>query len=274
MSSPDEIRFKEQARASVKKSAKQNLGKTKEKSRAAFKTKISAERAEKVSERRSTRTKRRPIEDIIKGKIRFAGPRYTAADNRLAGGKHSSATLGPGCTSGLGSDSKADKPGAMARARAAYGIAFISGHLLNADFGGDGADSANLTILTGAANSSHKAFDSPVLKAVGALANVYKDLYALGMDVEDLSYGIKVTIDTLPGTWSDKFPGSCISNGLSCTAEVVNRPDEDAIIAKLPAEADRILGWENKLEATETAMDGVDELIAQANDNGEVDNAE
>jgi hypothetical protein len=265
------------AREGVKKAAlKKSSAKTKEKSRSGFKEKISDLRDEVVAEKRkSARTTRKPIEAIIAAKRHFAGPGYTPADNKGAGGKHSWATLGPGCTAGLGSDSQADKPGAIVRARREYNIDFISGHLLNADFDGDGKDSANLTILTSAANGSHKGFDGPVLKAVGILASAYKSLYGLGMDVDALKYGIKVAIDTLEEVWSDDYPGTCISAGLSCSAEVVGRPTGDEILASLPAdESLRVAGWAAKLIAAESIMDNVEELVNQANAHRDVDNSE
>jgi hypothetical protein len=273
MTSPEE-RLKERIRAGVK-SGEINKDRVKAKKEASRKEGLGDRREKAVATRRSTRTVRKPVEAIIAAKVHIDGPYYTPADNVRAGGKRSRATLGPGAVGGLGSDSVSDKPAAITRAREVYEIAFISGHLLNADFGGAGEESSNLTILTPGANGSHKSFDSPVLKAVRELANVYKSLHVLGMDVEALNYGIKVVVSTKAGTWAASSPGNCISTGLTCTAEVVGRPSEATILAELPpAEADRVTGWAAKLEAAKDLMASVGGFVAEANDNGDVDNSQ
>jgi hypothetical protein len=165
-----------------------------------------------------------PRKSISKSAINidyFAGPSYVKANHPWAGGKCSTATLGPAALKEMGSDSDPKKPAAIERARQEYGIRFISGHLLNAELGGDGNNSDNLTILTPTANSNHKGFDNPVKEAIRGLRKVYEILLKYKVELENVKYGIKVSIATKDIVWAENYPGNCISNGLTCTAEVV-----------------------------------------------------
>jgi hypothetical protein len=194
-------------------------------------------------------------------------PKYTAAADARAGGCHSSAVLGPGAYLSGNSDSDPRLPSAIDRARDTYGIGFFSGHLLNAELGGDGKNTRNLTILTPAANSAHKGFDDNVKFAVAELKKAYTQLTRLGIDVRKLKYGIRVDVKTVDTVWADTYPGLCISNGLECEAEVVGVPDPDALAADV---ADR----DTKVLDAIEAMDLVTKFVLKANANGDVDNSQ
>lgn len=205
----------------------------------------------------------------------FAGPRYEAATDHLwAGGKHSSATLGPGCLLSANSDADPDLPRAIAKAREEYpGLSFKAGHLLNAELGGDGKDAANITILTATANSSHRAFDNPIKKAVAELRKAYVAMGRLGIDVTTLNYGIQVDIEIDDDRWGDDFPDNCIAEGLNCTAGVSNEPDVDNLLGtKFPDEADRPTRWRANLAAANAAIAKVSEFVDEAETAGAIRN--
>lgn len=104
------------------------------------------------------------------------------------GCKDSSSVLRPHHTitgSGLGTDAKPNVPKALAdlQKNNFFGDTFVSGHVMNADFGGVGSDAGNQTILTSAANTAHKGgWESPVKKAQYFMTLVIKALrsFALG----------------------------------------------------------------------------------------------
>lgn len=110
------------------------------------------------------------------------GPTYEPAPNTKAGGQASRVVLGPSNTSGLGSNSQSDKPPAILTARANLPAEnnFISGHLVNADFGGAG-ESCNVVVLTTKANGDHKNyFESKVRILQYKLYKYYKAIADIG----------------------------------------------------------------------------------------------
>jgi hypothetical protein len=104
------------------------------------------------------------------------------------GCKDSSSVLRPhhGITgAGLGTDAKSDVPEALEDLQAAnfFADTFVSGHVMNADFGGVGSDPGNQTILTSMANSVHKGgWEGPVKKAQYFMTLVVKALRGFELD--------------------------------------------------------------------------------------------
>lgn len=150
-------------------------------------------------------------------------PDYHWASDKRAGGCDSSAILSPRGFTGGGSDANPNKPAAMKAARKRYGThQVVAGHLLNADFGGKGKDSDNLTILSAKGNSNHKEFDEPLKKAGAQLKEAYRTVLADGC-IEDFStvkMGIKISVKTGRGTWGTTYPDNCIFNELICQASL------------------------------------------------------
>lgn len=216
----------------------------------------------------STRRARVRVESLP---LFVSAPEYTRGSPRGAGGAMSKAILGPRSLFGMGTDADSRLPAAIDDARSHYRIPFIAGHLLNADFGGDGTAAANLTILTPRANSAHKRFDNPIKTAVGYLKNVYEHLSRLYVPIDRLSYGIAVKIGVSGPSyvWDSRYPGNCISQYLSCEARVMKEAQVyEYYHSRDPGNRDTERTWNTVL----TLMASVTALVEQANDNDLVDN--
>ena len=163
----------------------------------------------------------------------------------------------------MGSDAKSTLPQAIVSARAAHGIVFKAGHLLNADFFGNGEDSSNLTILTPSANTSMTAFDNPIKSAVAELERLYLLLSHNRVEISQIEYGITVTITVSAGKWGRAYPNNCIATRVTCEAEISGADDLDSALDALePTERDEA-----------TAIQGrIADLIGQANASGDIDN--
>jgi hypothetical protein len=118
------------------------------------------------------------------------------------GCKDSSSVLRPHHTitgSGLGTDAKPNVPKALADLQKAnfFDDTFVSGHVMNADFGGVGTDPGNQTILTSGANSVHKGgWETPVKKAQYFMTLVIRALRCFALD----STGTGV-VDDIESNW-------------------------------------------------------------------------
>lgn len=169
-----------------------------------------------------SRLRKPPFSQALKGVKRFfRGPSYQAAKNSKAGGVHSQAILGPEAFTGAGTDANSNLPSAIKDARNSYSqTKFIAGHLLNADFGGDGKDAKNLTILTSQANSNHKNFDNPLKQAGAELKKAYEALWNDGIDISKVQIGIEVSVKTGSATWGSAYPDNCIFTELQCSAKL------------------------------------------------------
>lgn len=158
----------------------------------------------------------------------YAGPAYTRSRvGAAAGGENSSATVSPRGFTEVESDADSNLPSAIKTARRAYSAkSFKAGHLLNAQFGGSGTDSKNLTILTAAANGSHKAFDNPLKEALRQLKKAFHALWEsedrqgrpLSISNYELGVSIRVEVDTTP--WGTASPDKYIFKQLLCSASL------------------------------------------------------
>lgn len=188
-------------------------------------------------------------------------------------------TLGPKQQLGqVGTNSSGIYPLAKADAEATYtDQTFVSGHVVNADFGGPDAAS-NMTILTSSANGQQKLFDNHVKNARNALYAVYKDLASLGpIDpnfFDNLKYGIKldIRVGVAGGVWDANYPGNCISNSITLTATVENEVNVQNAIANANTVFTNprqivLKGLPNRLTA-------VFNEIVTANSGSPIDNAE
>lgn len=147
-------------------------------------------------------------------------PAYEAHSRPSAGGACSTAILGPNSLIEMGSDADSNKPPAIASARETYPeCSFKAGHLLNADFGGDGKMSKNLTILSAKGNSNHKNFDNNVKQALYHLKKLYELLSNAFVDISDIDYGVEVKIQTSFETWGENPPDCYICDHLKCSAK-------------------------------------------------------
>jgi hypothetical protein len=147
------------------------------------------------------------------------------------------AILGPGGNWSRNSDADRKAIPAIVPAEAAYPQhGFKAGHLLNAEFGGSGSDANNLTILSSAANSAMRAFDNAIKAAVTTtLKHAYTCANNAGIDVTTLTYGIRLTITTTGGFWSNHagHPGYLLANNVTCVAAIVGEPAIPALEAVL-----------------------------------------
>ena len=154
----------------------------------------------------------------------FEAPVYTAERPPAAGGKLSMAWLGPNSFVSRNSDANPKLPKAIEDARKAYPEkSFKAGHLLNAQFGGDGQNPNNLTILTAAANASHKNFDNPLgdKGAMHWLKKMYEQLSNWYFDIKNLKYGVKIEVGVLGTKWKlQQYPDNCIATKLITTAQI------------------------------------------------------
>lgn len=208
------------------------------------------------------------VEDIVY--LNGGDPAYTPADRTGAGGRLSTATLGPSANHSTNSKAKSSALPVIAPANAAYPqYHFKTGHLLNEVFGGAGDDADNLTILTISANGLHDNFDGNIKDAVEQLWKAYIALSKVGIDVTQLGYGIQVSIATTGSYWSDDttVPEYYICTGLVCTAAIVGTPS-DALLAT----AIKVTGYQERLKEARTAMANVLAFVNAANAGGNVPN--
>lgn len=168
----------------------------------------------------------------------------------------------------MGSDADSDLPKGIKLAREKYPRkVFVSGHLLNAEFGGDGEDAENLTILTSKANANHKSFDNPIKDALDTLKKLYELLAKHFVDISKIEYGVRVSVTTSRDKWGPNAPEKYICNELICKADLVDAIDpedlknieEDKLEDKVIMEANRFIR-------------NIKEYIRKANRHGKVSN--
>ena len=206
----------------------------------------------------------------------FDDPDDAPTSGGYRGCKKVTATLGPKQQFGqAGSDATGSYPKALAKASSTYkDQTFISGHVLNADFGGPNLP-RNTTILTSSANGQQKTFDSNIKAARNALHLVYSTLAQCGPKAStfftNLGYGIKIVITLDDDAWADDYPGNCISTEMRLTATVVNE-------AKVTAAAADTSKFNNavpsKLNGIAGQLQNVQNLVDTANTGNVVDNRE
>jgi hypothetical protein len=156
-----------------------------------------------------------------------------------------------------GTDADPNVPAALPVAKPIFpGEVFISGHIINAEFGGAGDDPGNQTILVSGANSQHH-FDEHVKAAWYQMTKAWEELsrFATGSKgqayMEDLqkNWAIHVVGVVDASSWYDKYisdpvlksnatvkkkyPLDCISTKVVFTAKELNGPTEDDIAKNL-----------------------------------------
>lgn len=207
--------------------------------------------------------------------VKGGDPRYWWASDKRAGGRKASAILGPVLWGG-GSDADPKLPKAIEAAKEAHpGETFFSGHILNADYGGDGKRGDNLTILTASANSSNKRFDQGVKRAVDQLHKVYSAFREAHVDqslFEEWGYGIEIEVEVdQHDTWGDEYPDNCIAGRLICRAAVVGQDGPRGALLFMGLDqlelSDRI---ERLMDEVETTVAGVREVEVENLPSGEI----
>lgn len=183
----------------------------------------------------------------------------TPETDARAGGKMVEAFLGPKSLNEMGTDANSHLPRAINKAREKYPKChFKSGHILNADFGGDGNDYANMTILTASANSSMQGFDNHVRNALRLLKDFHKSYQMV--DINKYMTRIKLVIKVSSAKWStDVYPDNCIAKYVRCRAKLCHNKFEGADLAPYK---DRI-DWD---------IEKINEEIGKANNHSMVDN--
>jgi hypothetical protein len=133
---------------------------------------------------------------------------------------------------------------------------FISGHVLNAEFGGVGANSANQTVLTTAANSQHH-FDENVKSAWVNMTKAWEEMCKFVVDDDGKTYtndllknwAIHIEAVVSDESWYDTYkidptlkadpkvlkvyPLDCVAAQVEFTAKELNGPTVEAIAEKL-----------------------------------------
>lgn len=136
------------------------------------------------------------------------------------------------------------------------GERFISGHMINADFGGDHTKAANQTVLTHAANSQHD-FDDAIKSAAKVMGRACYEMgresnaTGVGIYLDKLyaEWAIKINVTVGATSWADdgvlqndpivkalppgKYPLSAVSTQIVFEAKAENTPDTDAIAKNL-----------------------------------------
>ena len=160
-----------------------------------------------------------PFETAVASLKIFDGPSYTSSGILEAGGKRSSATLGPHALISVNSDANSSLPSYIVAARKKYPDSYLkAGRLLNAQFGGDGNDANNLTILSASGNANHRAFDNKVVEAITSLRKAYYVLWQDDIDIINVLVGIEVVISvSIDEPWDGETQ---IFSKLSCGARV------------------------------------------------------
>jgi len=106
-----------------------------------------------------------------------------------------------------GSDAQSTIPAAIVDIKGLFpGESFISGHVINAEFGGQGADPGNQTILTTGANSQHH-FDESVKSAWQKMTKAWEEMYRFAIDSAGRKY-----MDELRGKWAIEITGTVDAN--------------------------------------------------------------
>ena len=156
-----------------------------------------------------------------------------------------------------GTDALPNVPQALVDIKTLFpGEKFISGHVLNAEFGGDGSNHANQTVLTSGANSQHH-FDEHVKSAWIYMTRAWEEMYRFAQDataktyMEDLqkdwAIHIEATVDdnswypALKAAVTNSYPLDCVTTRVEFTATEVNGPTEEDIADALkidPAKMD------------------------------------
>ncbi len=215
--------------------------------------------------------------DVITAPAYTVFPRPAGAKVGSARGcRTASITIGPriGVETNTKSDADSDLPHAIKDVKRRYpGYGWVAGHVINADFGGDGTLNANMTCLTSSANGTNKAFDEPVKKARKTLHDAYSLMRQCGAQdtfFNEQEYGIKITAELSEDTWSENYPGNCISNSMQLNAEIVGEPSGDELRAVMTIARGPSL--EKDIEQVEAHMDRIRELIQEANDDSLVEN--
>lgn len=220
---------------------------------------------------RPSRRRRVRVSDLP---VYFSAPAYTPSTSRRAGGRYSSATLGPNGYSSRGTDADSSLPSAITSARSAYNISFKAGHLLNADFGGNGRESANLTILTPRANAIMRGFDDPLKNAMTTLRSAYEDLSRLYLPIGELRYGIKIEVSTSGPdyVWGTDSPAKYISSYIRCSATILGEEKINDWYAGYVAGGEGDHATDDLWTSVLGKMAGVQLLVSQANQVDMIDN--
>lgn len=157
-----------------------------------------------------------------------------------------------------GSDAITSVPQALVDIKAFFpGEKFISGHVLNAEFGGVGSNPANQTVLTSGANSQHH-FDEHVKSAWIYMTRAWEEMYRFAGDATTKSYmkdlreswaiHIQATVDD--SSWyaafkadpaiTTPYPLDCVTTQVTFTAAEVNGPTEKDIADELKIDPDKL----------------------------------
>ncbi|OEK00186.1 hypothetical protein BFP97_01050 [Roseivirga sp. 4D4] len=196
---------------------------------------------------KSKRTSKPPFLTAIAGLDFIKHPTYEDSRITGAGGREAQAILGPtGSYLSVRSDANPKLPSAIVPARKKMPkCSFKAGHLLNAQFGGDGTKRSNLTILSSKGNANHKAFDEPVKKALLKLKDAYKLLWEDNVDVKSVKIGIDVkVVVNIDQPWPENPK---IFKSLTCAAKCTPWQDQMGKLGKHKSAFKKLMSEIDKL---------------------------
>jgi hypothetical protein len=141
-----------------------------------------------------------------------------------AGSSYAIARLGPLSLHSRNSDANRNLPGGIAAARIAYpGSNFKAGHMINAEFGGNGQAVNNLTILSSKGNTRMTRLDNNVKRAVQKLCKLFEEFHAARIELRRIGIcRIALRVDVVGGKWGANPPDSYITNQVMVTATFEN----------------------------------------------------
>jgi len=180
-----------------------------------------------------------------------------------------------------GSKTLSNVPGALVDIGSFFpGERFISGHMINADFGGDHTNPGNQSILTHAANSQHD-FDDSVKAAAKKMGAAMYEMYraSLADDADDFlakvydTWVIKVEATVGAESWYDicktkpafsgsaamkkQYPLGAVATKIVFKAAVEGKPDEAEILENLRIPAEKVSSVATALSEFQQFMDAV-----------------
>ncbi|MDJ0530389.1 MAG: hypothetical protein PX634_34735 [Microcystis sp. M53600_WE12] len=153
---------------------------------------------------------------------------------------------------------------------------------MNADFGGDGKDGRNLTILTATANTFMTSFDNNIKKAVEKLEKLYEsvvnNLFSNEYNLAKLKYGIQVTIEVSEEKWGAQIPDSYIAKSVKCKAEITGERSLDNLIQEVTSFAKKSQNEDlvKRIKQTEQEIKNIkkniNSYVQKANQRGDITN--
>ncbi|MEU6284971.1 hypothetical protein [Streptomyces sp. NPDC047028] len=153
----------------------------------------------------------------------------------------------PLSSGGLGSDADANLPSCIKTVRAHYGGTWVSGHVINADFGGNGKKNFNQTCLTSGANRDHT-FDEATKLAWKGLTATVEAMFKEASTPDAVKYVekkatkwlIRVEGRVSEDAWAEDGPGRYVADSVTYTAVQEGTPTLPELTQHMGAKANAL----------------------------------